>query len=69
MTLGAGQWSKVLLLLGTTGVVSFTMATIATERFTRIAYTLAKPKKPRIPKMCLDLMNALVSSTEIYVKN
>lgn len=31
--------------------------TIATDKFTRMAYTLAKPKKPMKPKMCRALGN------------
>ncbi|KAH1025102.1 hypothetical protein HUJ05_009896 [Dendroctonus ponderosae] len=34
-----------------------------TNRLTLIAYTLAKPRNPRTPKMCLALMQFFVSST------
>lgn len=47
------------------GVVEFIIATIATDRFTRIAYTLAKPRKPMMPSTVRLLIHPVVSSTEI----
>lgn len=41
--------------------VWLTIETIATDRFTRIAYTKAKPVKPINPKMCLDFIHDTVS--------
>lgn len=46
------------------GAVEFIIATIATDRFTRIAYTLAKPRKPMIPSTVRLLIHPVVSSTE-----
>jgi hypothetical protein len=61
--LGATQWSYVLLLLGCV-VLLLTMATIATDRLTRIAYTFAKPRKPSSPRICRAFTQSVVSSTE-----
>lgn len=47
------------------GAVEFIIATIATERFTRIAYTLAKPRNPMIPSTVRLFIHPVVSSTEI----
>lgn len=59
MGVGTGQTSNVELF-GT--VVELIMATIATDRFTRIAYTLAKPKKPIMPSTVRLLIHPVVSS-------
>lgn len=56
-----GQTSKESL--DGKGVVELSMATIATERFTLIAYTLAKPRKPIIPNTVRHFIHPVVSST------
>lgn len=57
-----GHTSSVESLDGT-GAVELTIATIATERLTRIAYTFAKPRKPMIPSTVRLLTHPVVSST------
>lgn len=64
---GRGQWSNVLFPTGA-GEVLFTIATIATDKLTLIAYTFAKPKNPNIPNIYLDFKHCLVSSTETNVR-
>lgn len=63
VVLGRGQWSNVLFPIGFCEVL-LTIATIATDKLTLIAYTFANPKNPRIPNMYLDFKHCLVSSTE-----
>lgn len=60
------------LILGQTSLVSFssvcgiavwlTMETMATDKLTLIAYTRAKPRKPRKPNVWRALTHDLVSS-------
>ena len=49
-----GNSTDLMLACGI--AVSFTIATIATERLTRIAYTLAKPRKPELPELLEQLL-------------
>lgn len=63
----AGQTSRVESLDGS-GAVELIMATIATDRFTLIAYTLANPRKPIIPRTVRLLIHPVVSSS-VFVKN
>lgn len=58
----AGQTSNVESLEGR-GVVELTIATMATDRLTLMAYTLAKPRKPMIPSTVRLLIHPVVSST------
>lgn len=59
-----GHTSKVESL-DTTGLVLFTIATIATDRLTRMAYTMAKPRNPMMPRTVRHLIHPFVSSTGI----
>lgn len=56
-----GQTSVVLLssLCGT--AVWLTIETIATDKFTLIAYTSANPRNPKKPNVCLAFMHDFVS--------
>lgn len=44
------------------GAVELIIATMATDRLTRMAYTLAKPKKPMMPRTVRLLIHPVVSS-------
>lgn len=58
-----GHTSNVESFEGT-GAVELIMATIATDRFTLIAYTLANPRKPMMPSTVRHLIHPVVSSTK-----
>lgn len=59
-----GQWSNSVPFSMGAIFVLFIIATIATDKFTLMAYTFAKPKKPNMPKICRDFKHSFVSSTE-----
>lgn len=48
------------------GAVELTIATIATDKLTLMAYTLAKPRKPIMPRTVRLLIHPVVSSTVRY---
>ena len=61
---GKGQISRVTFF-GWGIAELFTIATMATDKLTLIAYTFANPRNPKIPRTYLAFSNLVVSFTKI----